>query len=228
MLPKVVFFDLGPKRLTFTTIIEKAHEVSFIWSPDGEVCLVWCQTLHDETGRSYYGEHSLYLYNVQNKTFTPVPKAEGPVHDVAWNGNSQYFTLLSGFMPAQAVLMDKTCAVKHDFGKLYVNTIRWNPLSRFLLLGGFGNLSGNIHVWDILQMEKIGECRALSAITCQWAPDGRKFFTAIINPRLRVDNHYRVFKYDGELLNVLDLKSTELYEVLWQPGTCYSLGEMFS
>eukprot|EP01017_Pseudomicrothorax_dubius_P037917 TRINITY_DN5616_c0_g2_i10.p1 TRINITY_DN5616_c0_g2~~TRINITY_DN5616_c0_g2_i10.p1 ORF type:complete len:211 (-),score=70.11 TRINITY_DN5616_c0_g2_i10:181-813(-) len=33
-----------------------------------------------------------------------------------------------------------------------------------------------------------------------------------------VDNHYRIFKYDGEQLNMVDLKHTELYEVAWRPG----------
>jgi translation initiation factor 2A len=140
------------------------------------------------------------------------------VHDVAWNPNGQEFIMLSGFMPASCVIFDKQCQQKFAFDPIYANTIRWSPVSRFLLLGGFGNLSGNIQIWDSTSMEKVGECRSLSAITCNWAPDGRKFYTAIINPRLRVDNHYRIFKYDGELINVLDMKQTELYEVQWRPG----------
>lgn len=192
--------------------------MSFLWSPDGEACLVWCQTLHDDTGKSYYGQSVLYIYHVANATFVQVPKAEGPIHDVSWSPSSDCFAMLSGFMPASAVLMDKLCQIKYDFNQLYANTLRWSPLCGRLLLGGFGNLSGNIQIWDMIEFKKVGECRALSAITCQWAADGCKFFTAIVNPRLRVDNHYRVYKFDGEYYTNFSLKHTELYEVIWQPG----------
>lgn len=218
-IPKLMFIDLNNRGAMKTFEVEKAHEINFIWAPDGEIVLIWCQTLHDETGKSYYGEHNLYYYNFATEKFQRVEKPEGPVHDVSWDPRSEHFALIAGFMPASCNLFDRNCTVKFDFGgKLYVNTLRWSPLSRFLLLGGFGNLSGNIQIWDIFTITKMGDCRSSSAIMCQWAPDGRKFFTSIVNPRLRVDNGYKIFKYTGELLGGMDLKTTELYEVLWRPG----------
>jgi uncharacterized protein with WD repeat len=44
--------------------IEKAHEIITVWSPNGENCLLWTQTLFDEKNESYYGEHKLYMFNV--------------------------------------------------------------------------------------------------------------------------------------------------------------------
>ena len=39
---------------------------------------------------------------------------------------------------------------------------------------------------------------------------------AIITPRLRVDNCYKIFAYTGTLLKTQDFSNTELYEVQWQ------------
>ncbi len=43
--------------------------------------------------------------------------------------------------------------------------------------------------------------------------------TAVLNPRLRVSNNYKVFKYTGELLHHVDFSHSELYDVNWKPGT---------
>lgn len=57
---------------------------------------------------------------------------------------------------------------------------------------GFGNLSGEIEIWDCKKFEKIGSCKSNSAVSCIWAPDGKKFLTGVLNPRLRVDNNFKV------------------------------------
>ena len=53
-------------------------------------------------------------------------------------------------------------------------------------------MSGEIEIWDCLEKKKVGECKSASASFASIAPDGRKFITAILNPRLRVDNHFKV------------------------------------
>ncbi len=35
---------------------------------------------------------------------------------------------------------------------------RWSPQGRFLMLGGFGNLKGEIEIWDVMNFTKIGNC----------------------------------------------------------------------
>ncbi len=44
-------------------------------------------------------------------------------------------------------------------------------------------------------------CRVENGVTCGWAPDGRHFVTATTAPRLRVDNAFYVYKYNGLLLH---------------------------
>jgi translation initiation factor 2A len=73
---------------------------------------------------------------MENKNLKKVPTYEGPVHDVAWNPNSEEFIVISGFMPAASVLFDKACTPIFEFGKHHRNTIRWSPLSNLVILGG--------------------------------------------------------------------------------------------
>jgi uncharacterized protein with WD repeat len=40
-----------------------------------------------------------------------------------------------------------------------------------------------------------------NGVTCSWAPDGRHFLTATVAPRLRVDNAFYVYKYNGLLVH---------------------------
>ncbi len=46
------------------------------------------------------------------------------------------FLVISGYMPASSVLFEKNCKPFFEFGKHHRNTIRWSPLSRFVILGG--------------------------------------------------------------------------------------------
>jgi translation initiation factor 2A len=76
-------------------------------------------------------------------------------------------------MPANSVLFDKMCKPRFEFGKHHRNTIRWSPLSRFLCLAGFGNLSGEIDIWDTTTLKLVGKCKSNCAVKCIWGPDGR-------------------------------------------------------
>ncbi len=43
----------------------------------------------------------------------------------------------------------------------------------------------------------------------------KKFLTAVLTPKLRVDNEIRIYGYDSQLINRCSFKETELYEVYW-------------
>jgi len=72
---------------------------------------------------------------------------------------SQEFIAISGFMPAGSVLFTHECVPKFEFGVHHRNTIRWSPFSRFVLLGGFGNLSGDMEIWETSSLTKVGTCK---------------------------------------------------------------------
>lgn len=96
----------------------------------------------DKTGKSYYGETQV-LFMQTNGECTPLSlDKEGPIHDCAWSPSGKEFVVVFGYMPSKAVLFDERGRPKFDFGTGSRNTVRWSPHGRFLLLGGFGNISG--------------------------------------------------------------------------------------
>ncbi len=61
------------------------------------------------------------------------------------------------------------------------------------MLGGFGNLIGEMEFWDLYKKKRLGVAQdPHGAKSFQWTPDGRRFITASLRPWRRVDNGYKV------------------------------------
>jgi len=61
----------------------------------------------------------------------------------------------------------------------------------------------------------IGSTRASCSVTLEWSPDGRRLLTSTIAPRLNVDNGWKIWRYNGDLL--LHEERTKIYEAFWRP-----------
>lgn len=184
----------------------KADEVALRFSPNGKGLLI--QTATESSEASYYGETSLYLLMESSlgewRSFTvPFGTSKGPIEDVQWSPSSREFVAVQGIQPAQVVLFRaEDCAVKHHFGRQDVNTLRWSPHGRFVMLGGFGNIPGKMQFWDKNKQKMMGKAVDVNSPTIfEWAPDGRHFITATLNRRMKVDNGVKVFTYYGQQLS---------------------------
>jgi len=121
-----------------------------------------------------------------------------------------------GFMPAKTTIFDSRANVVHQLPAGPRNTILYSPHARFVLVAGFGNLQGQIDVYDRQAgMKKITTIESSNPSICEWSPDGRHILTATTSPRLRVDNGVMIWHYTGELMYKVDME--ELYHVLWRP-----------
>ena len=118
-------------------------------------------------------------------------------------------------MPSRVMLFDQRVRPLHDFGTSFSNYISFNPQSRVLLLGGFGNLAGKIDVYDRRSLTKISTIDASNASHCEWSADGKFILTATLSPRLRVDNGIKVWYLLGQLVHIQDCE--ELYQASWRP-----------
>mmetsp|Transcript_8345 Transcript_8345/g.722 ORF Transcript_8345/g.722 Transcript_8345/m.722 type:complete len:122 (+) Transcript_8345:551-916(+) len=118
-------------------------------------------------------------------------------------------------MPAHTVLFSKDGKPVFEFGTHHRNNIFFSNLNRFMALAGFGNLNGEIDIWDLKLKKKVGNCVSSSAYNCNWSNDGRKFITSVVTPKLRVENNFKIFKYDGTLIHKSDFNNTDLYEITW-------------
>lgn len=141
---------------------------------------------------------------------------EGPIHDVTWSPNSKEFGVVYGYMPAKTTLFNIRAVATHNFALGPRNTILFSPHGRFVLVAGFGNLAGQMDIYDLEKdHQKVCTIEASNASVCEWSPDGKYILTATTSPRLRVDNGVRIWHVGGGLMYNQELQ--ELYHVAWRP-----------
>ncbi|KAN0107285.1 translation initiation factor eIF-2A [Russula decolorans] len=195
----------------------KAEKSQIKWNNLGTQVLVLTQTDVDSTNKSYYGQSGLYLLSAAGNFDIRIDlDKEGPIHDFTWSPNSKEFGVVYGFMPARVMLFDQRVRTLHDFGTSFSNFISFNPQSRLLLLGGFGNLAGKIDIYDRRSLTKISTIDASNTSHCEWSADGKFILTATLSPRLRVDNGIKLWYLLGQLVHVQECE--ELYQASWRPA----------
>ncbi|KAI9294581.1 eIF2A-domain-containing protein [Neoconidiobolus thromboides FSU 785] len=190
----------------------KADKVQMVWNPLGTNILVLTQTEVDKTGKSYYGESHLYYLSVAGTFDCRVPlDKEGPIHDFNWSPTSKEFAVSYGFMPSKTSIFDQRVNKVHTFTETSRNFTRFSPHGKYFLLAGFGNLNGNLDIYDLKNYKKLASIDGSGSSYCEWLPDGRHFVTATCSPRLRVDNGFKIWHYSGAL--VYELPISVLYQV---------------
>ncbi|KAL4922151.1 eukaryotic translation initiation factor eIF2A-domain-containing protein [Aspergillus aurantiobrunneus] len=195
----------------------KGDKVQLKWNASGTSLIVLAQTDVDKTGKSYYGETTLYLLSSSGQFDSRVHlDREGPIHDVSWSPSSKEFGVVYGTIPAKTTIFNVRGAPKHSFPLNPRNTILFSPHGRFVLVAGFGNLAGQMDIYDMEKnYNKITTVEAANSSVCAWSPDGQTILTATTSPRLRVDNGVRLWHVSGALLYNEDMH--ELYDVFWRP-----------
>ena len=144
---------------------------------------------------------------------------------MTWSPSSKVFGVVYGYMPAKTTLFNTRAVITHNFALGPRNTILFSPHGRFVLVAGFGNLAGQMDIYDLEKdYHKVCTIEASNASVCEWSPDGKHILTATTSPRLRVDNGVRIWHVGGGLMYNQDMQ--ELYHVTWrpQPATTHPLG----
>ncbi|KAI0397577.1 translation initiation factor eIF-2A [Xylariaceae sp. FL0594] len=195
----------------------KGDKVQLKWNSLGTSLIVLAQTEVDKTNKSYYGETTLYLLSANGTLDARITlDKEGPIHDVSWSPNGKEFGVIYGYMPAKTTIFNHRAVASHSFPLAPRNTIIFSPTGRFALVAGFGNLAGQIDVYDLEKdYRKICTIESGNPSVCQWSPDSRFIMTATTSPRLRVDNGVRLWHVGGGIMYNEDM--TELYNVSWRP-----------
>lgn len=202
----------------------KGDKAQLKWNKRGSRILVLAQTDVDRSGKSYYGETTLYLLSTTGAFDARVTlDKEGPIHDVSWSPNSREFGVVYGYMPAKATIFNDRAAVKHLFQLAPRNTVIFAPNGRFVLIAGFGNLAGQIDVYDAdKDYRKVCTIESGNPSVCEWSADSRYILTATTSPRLRVDNGVKLWHVGGSLMYNEDM--VELYHVMWRPAAVGAAG----
>lgn len=201
----------------------QADRVEMLWNSKGTGMLLLTSTDVDQTGVSYYGKQALHFINTKGDSFAVQLNTDGPIHSVAWSPKATEFCVVYGFMPAKATLFNLKCDPIFEFGTGPRNAIYYNAFGNLLLFGGFGNLRGNVEVWDMNKRVQISSGQAPDTTLLEWSPTGDIYFTATCAPRLRIGNGFKIYHYSGALLHeTFWPEKQELWELIWQnfpPGT---------
>ncbi|KAM9853328.1 eukaryotic translation initiation factor 2A isoform 2-T3 [Aulostomus maculatus] len=207
----------GPTAALANKSFFKADKVIMQWNKKASAVLVVASTEVDKSGASYYGEQTLHYLAVNGETAVIQLPKKGPIYDVAWSPNSAEFCVVYGFMPAKATVFNLKCDPVFDFGTGPRNASYYSPQGHILILAGFGNLRGQMEVWDMKKYKQVSKPQAPDATHFSWCPDGEHIVTATCSPRLRVSNGYKIWHYTGSVLHRWDVgEGAELWEVQWQ------------
>ncbi|KAK0703260.1 eukaryotic translation initiation factor eIF2A-domain-containing protein [Lasiosphaeria miniovina] len=201
----------------------RGDKVQLKWNALGTNLIVLAQIEVDKSNKSYYGETNMYLLSV-NGSFDArvILDKEGPIHDVAWSPNSKEFAVTYGFTPAKTTLFNHRAVVTHSFSLAPRNTLIFSPTGQFVLVAGFGNLAGQIDVYDLEKdHRKVTTIESGNPSVCTWSPDSRYILTATTSPRLRVDNGVKLWHVTGGIM--YNQEMVELYNVMWRPAPLESL-----
>lgn len=195
----------------------KGDKVQLKWNDLGTSLIVLAQTEVDKSNKSYYGETNMYILSANGSFDSRVQlDKEGPIHDVSWSPNSKEFGVVYGYMPAKTTIFNARAVAQHSFDLAPRNTILFSPHGRFVLVAGFGNLAGQMDIYDLEKnYAKVNTIVASNCTHCEWSPDGKHILTATTSPRLRVDNGIRLWHIGGTLMYNEDM--VELYHVTWRP-----------
>jgi len=202
------------KKVTFQNLPRKLNSVTMLWNAEGTALLAQADSDVDETGESYFGTSSLFWVRADGKMQCRIAGPEdGLVQDVAWSPVHNEFLVIVGMMPATTKLYDgKQGKLVKDgtLGTSRRNTIRWCPFGRFLVVGGFGALPGDLDFYDRPSGETLCSFRANLTVNCCWGPSGRHFLTCTTAPRMNEDNQISVWGYnDGAKILKVDFKPVD-------------------
>ena len=195
----------------------KGDKVQLKWNELGTSLIVLAQTEVDKTNKSYYGETNMYILSANGSFDSRIQlDKEGPIHDVSWSPNSKEFGVTYGYMPAKTTIFNVRAIPQHSFDLGPRNTILFSPHGRFVIVAGFGNLAGDMDIYDLEKnFAKVCTIKASNCTYCEWSPDGQHILTATTSPRLRVDNGVRMYHVGGGMM--YNEEMTELYYVTWRP-----------
>lgn len=201
----------------------RCNTVQLHWNCGSTGLLIVAQSDVDKTNQSYYGESKLHYLRTDGSYEGLVSlRKDGPIHDVQWSRAGSEFAAVYGYMPARATVFDKKCNPILELGSGPYNTIRWNPVGKFLCLAGFGNLPGDMAFWDYAEKKQLGTTKAECSVTSEWSSNGLYFMTATTAPRLQVDNAIKIFHHNGSLFykKMFD----KLYQADWKPESADKFG----
>jgi len=61
------------------------------------------------------------------------------------------------------------------------------------LIGGFGNLKGDMDFWVLDTLRELGNAAAYCSVTMEWSPNAKYLMSSVLHERVKVDNEINIF-----------------------------------
>ena len=166
------------------------------------------------SNKSYYGQSNLYFLEILTSRFIKINLPEGPIHDFSFTPNGEYFLICAGNLPSAVKYYKKNALYIKDIAKGNFNTIKISPDSRMVALCGFGSLKGDIEFYSLKEGELIGKNNFFCCVNFEWSQDSKYILGSVLSTRVKVDNEFRIMKYNGEEI-VVDKNVGEIYDCIF-------------
>lgn len=138
----------------------QADRVEMMWNKRASGMILLTSMDVDSTGASYYGKQSLHYMNTKGDACAVPLSKEGPIHAVEWNPKGNEFCVIYGYMPSKATFFNLKCNPIFEVKEAPRNSIYYSPFGNIVLLAGFGNLRGNVEVWNVAEKKLITTLQA--------------------------------------------------------------------
>lgn len=195
----------------------KSDSVDVKWNSKGDAMVLLATQDIDTTGQSYYGQTFAHFLDLKGNACLVGGKKAGSVHSCEWLPNNEGFIAIYGKTPAAITLYNPKGDAIYQFGEAPVNTVLLNPFGNLVAFGGFGNLAGDVHVWNLKSRTKISHFQVSDTTQFDWTADGLHMITSTHYARLKVANGFKVWDYLGNHLHTegcRDDLNLPLYRVL--------------
>ena len=224
----------APLELVNTISFFNAERCELLWCPTNRFVLALSSIDHDDSHQSYYGISNLHALYVPDGPPPALPPSlfRSPAHNiftetlckieiqhVAFDPTGRLLAVLYDRQPAKLIVFE-TARMEKVFEKndVYMNTLLFSPNAQFLAVGGFGNLPGDIEVYETGTFTRITVFSANCTTAWRWTPDNTRIVCGQCYPRRQVDCQLQVFTKEGQLESRLDVVVRE-FELFGTPVT---------
>jgi WD40 repeat protein len=185
-------YNLNTMTVHHSSFFAGLQQIDLFPAPNTNFILVRGHKYVDTSGQSYYGKNTLDLLDLETHKKKKITTYNGPIYNLEWNPKGDSFVVCGGLLPSHTVVYDLKGEPLIVVAKDHKNSVFWSPNGEFIAVAGFGNLNGEIQIWNLPKKSLLGKCQHGDAGDLEWAPDGRHFLTKVEFGFLREGNTYRV------------------------------------
>ncbi|TBU03507.1 translation initiation factor 2A [Hamiltosporidium magnivora] len=163
----------------------------------------------DYVTNTYFGHTKIFFYSGTTRKLKEIYNLN-PIHSFCFLNDG--FAICYGDQPSNVSIYDYNCQEIKKFPRGVRNKMYFNLHENLVCFCGFNNLSGEIEIYGIQDLEIKAKLKELGASSVCWSPCGR-YFCVATTKELRVDNKISVFDYFGR--KIVEKNFEKLESCFW-------------